>query len=116
MSLIETRSDDWRVYASRNHSISRYSSGRGSRTACFAHYALVPALDQPALEAWFALSFGKEHAHGIRETTPVPTLAAPVDPSLEIRRAVLADLDASLELDDIIPRHQSRSPVYSPFR
>ncbi|HEY6408488.1 MAG TPA: GNAT family N-acetyltransferase [Ktedonobacteraceae bacterium] len=82
---------------------------------CFAHYALIPALDQPDLEAWFALSFGKEHAHGIRETAEAPALATPVDPTLKIRRAELVDLDASLELDDIIPRHQSRAPVYAPY-
>jgi len=81
---------------------------------CFAHYALIPASDRPALEAWFALSFGKEQAHGIRETADASTLAPPVDPALEIRRAELADLEVSLELDDIIARHQSRAPVYAP--
>ena len=82
---------------------------------CYAHYALIPASDQPALDAWFALSFGKEQAHGIRETADASSLAPPVDPSLEIRRAELADLEASLELDEIIPRHQSRAPVYAPY-
>lgn len=82
---------------------------------CYAHYALIPASDQPALDAWFALSFGKEQAHGIRETVGASSLAPPVDPSLEIRRAGLADLEASLELDEIIPRHQSCAPVYAPY-
>jgi ribosomal protein S18 acetylase RimI-like enzyme len=82
---------------------------------CFAHYALVPASDREALEAWFALSFGKEQAYGIGETAQASALAAPVDPSLSIRRASLADLEASIALDEIIPRHQSRSPVYAPF-
>ena len=82
---------------------------------CFAHYALIPASDQPALDAWFALSFGKEQAHGLRETAEASALAPPVDPSLEIRRATLTDLDASLELDHVIPRHQSRAPVFAPY-
>ena len=82
---------------------------------CFAHYALIPASDQPALDAWFALSFGKEQAHGIRETDGASALAPPNDLSLEIRRAGPADNDASLELDYIIPHHQSRGPVYAPF-
>lgn len=82
---------------------------------CLAHYALIPAPDRDALEAWFALSFGKEHVHGIRATAPASAFDVPTDPTLEIRRAGLADLDASLELDDIIPIHQSRSPVYSLF-
>jgi GNAT superfamily N-acetyltransferase len=80
---------------------------------CLAHYALIPSSDQAALEAWFNLSFGKEHVHAIRETAPASTFDAPIDPTLEIRRAGPADLDASVALDDIIPIHQSRAPVYS---
>jgi ribosomal protein S18 acetylase RimI-like enzyme len=75
----------------------------------------VPASDREALEAWFALSFGKEQTYGIRETAQAPTLAAPADPSLAIRRASLADLEVSMELDEIIARHQARSPVYAAF-
>jgi ribosomal protein S18 acetylase RimI-like enzyme len=82
---------------------------------CYAHFALIPATDRPALDAWFALSFGKEQAHAIRETADASTLAPPVDPTLTIRRAGLADLDATLELDDIIPHYQSRAPVYAPY-
>ena len=54
---------------------------------CLAHYALIPSWDQAALEAWFNLSFGKEHVHAIRETAPASTFDAPIDPTLEIRRA-----------------------------
>ena len=82
---------------------------------CFAHYALIPASDQAALEAWFTLSFGKEQAHGIRETADASALTPPVDPSLTIRRAEMADLEPSIELDDIIASHQSRAPVYAPY-
>jgi len=82
---------------------------------CYAHYALIPASDRSALDAWFALSFGKEHAHGICETADASALSPPIDPTLTIRRAELADLDASIELDEVIPRHQSRAPVYAPF-
>ncbi len=35
--------------------------------------------------------------------------------TLTIRRAELADLEASLELDEILPRHQSQAPVYAPY-
>jgi ribosomal protein S18 acetylase RimI-like enzyme len=81
---------------------------------CLAHYAMIPASDQDALEAWFNLSFGKEHVHGIRETEPASSFEPPSDPTLQIRRAELGDLDATLDLDDIIGIHQSRSPVYAP--
>ena len=81
---------------------------------CLTHYALIPALDQDALEAWFALSFGKEQVHGIRETGSTSSFEVPIDPAREIRRAELSDLEATLELDFIIPMQQSRSPVYAP--
>jgi hypothetical protein len=44
---------------------------------CFDHYALIPAGDGGAVEAYFALSFGKEQAHAICDLTrlanPVPS-------------------------------------------
>ena len=81
---------------------------------CLAHYALIPASDGDALDAWFSLCFGKEHVHGMRETAPASAFEIPVDPALEIRRATLADLEATLELDDILGTIQSRSPVFAP--
>lgn len=82
---------------------------------CLAHYALIPSSDKAALDAWFNLSFGKEHVYGIRETAPASTFDAPDDPTLEIRHAELADLDVSMTLDDVIPIHQSLAPVYAPL-
>ncbi|MGO8947694.1 MAG: GNAT family N-acetyltransferase [Ktedonobacterales bacterium] len=79
-----------------------------------SHYALIPASDGAAVEAWFSLCFGKEQVHGVRGTAPDAAFETTIDPALEIRRAEPADLDAILELDDIIPIHQSRSPVYAP--
>ncbi|MBO0780976.1 MAG: GNAT family N-acetyltransferase [Ktedonobacteraceae bacterium] len=80
----------------------------------FDHCALILATDRPTLDAWFALSFGQEQAYGIREVAQPPELPAP-DPSLRIRRASIDDLDALLKVGDVVMRHQSRSPVYSPL-
>ncbi len=82
---------------------------------CFAHFILVPSSDQPALDAWFALSFGKEQAYAIRETTPPPVPTTLHDSSIEIVRATPADLKDILAMADIIGLHQARSPVYGIF-
>ncbi len=76
------------------------------------HYALVPATDPELVDAWFRLSFGAQHAAGIQET-PESTTAAPA--GVAVRRAVADDLEASIALDVELPRHQARSPVFSPI-
>ncbi|GCE13261.1 GNAT family N-acetyltransferase [Tengunoibacter tsumagoiensis] len=91
------------------------SAPRWIAEGCFEHYALIPAHDQDALAAWFALSFGKEHAHGLREIAPIKEPEHRFDPSIQIRRAERADLEAFMELATIIMRHQADSPVYSPL-
>lgn len=80
---------------------------------CLYHVANLPASDRDALDAWFNLSFGKEHSYGLRETAPVSSFDVPVDPLLEIRRAGPADLDLASELDDVLSLHQARAPVYA---
>lgn len=76
------------------------------------HYVVVPATDTQELEAWFSLGFGKQQVHALRE--PVwreftPTLKNGV----EIRRAERTDLPRLAELDVLLPKHQSGSPVFS---
>jgi len=83
-----------------------FASGRDK------HYALVPATDPELVDAWFRLSFGAQHAAGIQET-PESTTAAPA--GVAVRRAVADDLEASIALDVELPRHQARSPVFSPI-
>jgi GNAT superfamily N-acetyltransferase len=80
---------------------------------CLYHVSNLPAHDRDALEAWFDLSFGKEHVYGVRETTAALDGATPVDPTLEIRRAIAADVDLAMELDLVLPAHQARAPVYA---
>jgi ribosomal protein S18 acetylase RimI-like enzyme len=76
------------------------------------HYALVPATDAELVDAWFRLSFGAQHAAGIQET---PELTDRSVPNVVVRRAVADDLEAATALDLELPRHQARSPVFSPL-
>jgi GNAT superfamily N-acetyltransferase len=83
---------------------------------CFAHYAMIPACDDEALRAWFTLSFGQEHAHGLRDITE-DNLPVTVDAKsdLTIRQAVPDDEDALRGVADLIFRHYAEAPVYAPF-
>ncbi len=69
------------------------------------HYVLAPASDAELLDAWSRLSFGQQHAHGIRE---VPDVAWPDG----TRLATEDDIDALMELSPVISDHQSESPVF----
>jgi ribosomal protein S18 acetylase RimI-like enzyme len=71
------------------------------------HYALVPESDYALVEAWFRLSFGQQHAFGIRE---VPDAVTWPD---EVRRAEPADVEALVALAPLLSDHQARAPVFS---
>ena len=74
------------------------------------HYALVPASDAGLVDAWFRLSFGAQHALGIRE---VPSdVAVPAG----VREATESDVDAMVELSPLLGRHQALAPVFGPDR
>jgi GNAT superfamily N-acetyltransferase len=72
----------------------------------FRHNALVPASDTALVDAWFRLSFGQQHAAGIRE---VPD----VDWPGEVRRAEPRDVDALVALTPLLREHQATSPVFT---
>jgi ribosomal protein S18 acetylase RimI-like enzyme len=69
------------------------------------HYALVPATDRDLVDAWSRVSFGQQHAYGIRE---VPGVAWPES----VRPAEERDLDALVELAPLLQDHQSLAPVF----
>lgn len=73
------------------------------------HYAVVPATEQALIEAWFRLSFGAQHAFGIRET---PQADDSVPPGIEVRRAGTADLETVIAQGAVLPEHQAQSPVF----
>jgi GNAT superfamily N-acetyltransferase len=77
-----------------------------------SHYAVVPATDTQALNAWFSLSFGRQHVHALRE--PVWREFEPaLTPGLSIRRATRDDFPVLARLDIALPQHQSGTAVFS---
>jgi ribosomal protein S18 acetylase RimI-like enzyme len=73
------------------------------------HYVLVPAHDAALLDAWWRLSFGQQHAHGIREVEP---MEAAVPEGFDIRGPLEDELEDLIDLDLALPDHQRRSPVF----
>lgn len=68
-------------------------------------YVLVPATDSELVDGWFRLSFGLQHAHGIREIPDVPW---PPD----VRLADDRDIDVLVELSPLLSDHQELAPVF----
>jgi ribosomal protein S18 acetylase RimI-like enzyme len=68
-------------------------------------YVLVPASEASLLDAWNRLSFGTQHAHGIREIPDVPWPEG-------VRLAGENDIDALVELSPLLVDHQARGPVF----
>lgn len=79
---------------------------------CFTHYAMIPASDRAALDAWFALSFGQQQAFALREVPTTKLLRPPLDDAIELRRAGPDDLDIVMDVAELVAAHQARSPVY----
>jgi ribosomal protein S18 acetylase RimI-like enzyme len=71
------------------------------------HYTVVPESDYALVEAWFRLSFGQQHAFGIREVPEVVTWPD------DVRRAEPRDVDALVALTPLLADHQARAPVFS---
>jgi GNAT superfamily N-acetyltransferase len=76
-----------------------------------SHYSLVPATDGDLVEAWFRLSFGAQHALGIRE---VPS-DVPRSPDGVVVRAGRPD-DMRTGLGGTLNEHQALAPVFSPIK
>ena len=69
------------------------------------HYVLAPASDTELLDAWARLSFGRQHANGIRE---VPQTSWPEG----VRPASEEDIDVLVELSTLVVEHQAAAPVF----
>jgi predicted N-acetyltransferase YhbS len=69
------------------------------------HYVLAPASDRALLDAWARLSFGQQHAHGIREVAETPWPDG-------VRLATEEDIDALVELSPLLVDHQAKAPVF----
>jgi GNAT superfamily N-acetyltransferase len=69
------------------------------------HYVLAPASDRELLESWARLSFGQQHAHGIRDVPDTPWPES-------VRLATEDDIDVLVELSPLLVEHQARAPVF----
>jgi len=72
------------------------------------HYALVPAPDEPLVDAWFRLGFGAQHAYGVMD---VPEREWPP----EVREATEDDIGALVAIGPLFSRHHRQSPIFSEF-
>jgi GNAT superfamily N-acetyltransferase len=70
------------------------------------HYVVVPATDAALVDAWFRLSFGVQHAYGIRE---VPARAWP----LSVRQATAEDFDACLDLAPLVEMQHAAAATFA---
>ena len=68
-------------------------------------YVITPASDGEALDAWHRLSFGHQHAMGIREIPDVPWPEG-------VRLAEERDLDALIDLSPLLVEYQAEAPVF----
>ncbi len=69
------------------------------------HYVVAPASDAQLLDAWSRLSFGRQHALGLRE---IPEVEWPAG----VRLAEQRDLEAIVDIAPVLPDHQDSSPVF----
>jgi GNAT superfamily N-acetyltransferase len=76
------------------------------------HHALVPATDAALVDAWFSLDFGQQHLHAV-VGAPARDFGVVSRTELTIRRAVIEDMRALVELERVLPDHLEASPVFS---
>jgi ribosomal protein S18 acetylase RimI-like enzyme len=75
------------------------------------HYALVPAASGAAVDAWFRVGFGGQHAHGIQEVRRQTEVKVPE--GFEIRGPSADEVEELIDIDLALPEHQARAPVFS---
>ncbi len=81
---------------------------------CFDHFVMLTAAEPTVSEAWFALGFGKEQAHGL---CPLPRAAAfdsVTDAGIRIRAATVDDKPVLRELAPLLSRHFAAPPCWGP--
>ncbi len=89
-----------------------FAAARWVASGFVSHYAVVPATDPGAVDAWFRVGFGQQHVHAIRDV-PGPGDTVEVPAHLRIRRAERRDIPTLGRLDLVLPEHQVLSPVFS---
>jgi len=75
------------------------------------HWVLAPSHDNELLDAWWRLSFGQQHAHGIREVPPHTEVEVPA--GCEIRGPREDEIEELIDVDLALPEHQRLSPTFA---
>jgi GNAT superfamily N-acetyltransferase len=70
------------------------------------HYAVVPATDPAAVDAWVRLSFGQQRAYGIRE---VPDVSWPAN----VRVATADDLEELVRIGPLVEIEHAAAPTFA---
>jgi ribosomal protein S18 acetylase RimI-like enzyme len=86
------------------------AAARWVEEGCSRHYVLVPAQDDELLNAWWRLSFGQQHAHGIQEMPSHSAVEIPA--GFEIRAPREDEIEELIDVDLALPEHQRLSPVF----
>lgn len=86
-----------------------------NRRGCFDHYAYISADDEPVIDAFFSLGFGRERADALLDlrSLNIPKLKLAGD--FEIRRSAKVNEAHLAELSSLIARNQSRAPRWHPL-
>ena len=69
----------------------------------------VPASEPELVDAWFRLAFGCQAVWAVREVAP----AEPIDFGGSIRPATADDVEAMIDLDQLLFNHQAVTPSFS---
>ena len=78
---------------------------------CFSHAIHLPGADREALQAWFALGFGRQHTRGLRDTAPVAGVRAPA--GVEVHEAGEEDIEPLTRMERGLALHHAASPVFA---
>jgi GNAT superfamily N-acetyltransferase len=75
------------------------------------HYAVVPATDGEAVDAWFRLGFGRQQTYAARDLPSEQSAQMPG--GFELRDPRAADVEALIDVDLALPEYQRSSPVFA---
>jgi GNAT superfamily N-acetyltransferase len=79
----------------------------------FVHTVELPAADAEAIEAWFGLGFGRIHAGGLRDVSPLGRAVA--SRAVEVREAGAEDAREVERLEDALGRYHAEPPMFAPY-
>lgn len=77
------------------------------------HFAVQPTGDPALLQAWYSLSFGIEHMHGLMDLAEWNIAEPPVASGITVRQATPKDRGVLEYLSDVIWKQQIQAPCWA---